>query len=344
MEMIRIDGALGEGGGQVLRTALTLSVITGRPFRIDRIRAGRAKPGLLRQHLTAVQAATEVGCAQVEGAVAGSQQLTFYPQAINAGDYRFAIGTAGSCTLVLQTILPALLLAGGPSRVRLSGGTHNPHAPPADFLARAFLPLLERMGAKAELRLLRHGFYPAGGGEIEVTIDPAPRLRPLVLEERGVLKARRAEALIAGIPFNVAERELETVRSRLGWQAGELHPVGLAKEQGPGNALVITLEHEAVTELFTGFGEKRLAAERVAGNLCREVRTYLESGAAVGPYLADQLLLPLALGGGSFTTLEPTQHTRTNMAVIEHFVDPQWQVETPGEGVWRIAGKGCSPR
>lgn len=336
MEIIHIDGAQGEGGGQVLRTALTLSLITGRPFRIDRIRAGRAKPGLLRQHLTAVEAAAAVGGARTDGAVAGSQSLEFHPQGISPGDYRFAIGTAGSCTLVLQTILPALLRAAGPSRIRLSGGTHNPHAPPADFLARAFLPLLVRMGAQVTLRLLRHGFYPAGGGEIEVAIEPAAELRPLILEERGALLERRAEALVAAVPFHVAERELETVRRRLGWRADELHPVGLRNDQGPGNVLMLTLVHEGITEVFTGFGERRTSAERVAEGVCRQAADYLESGAAVGPHLADQLLLPLALAGGHFTTMEPTLHTRTNLAVIGRFLPRHWGCDALGDGRWRI--------
>src|SRR6185436_13785565 len=174
--MISIDGSFGEGGGQILRTALSLSLATGAPFRIENIRAQRPKPGLLRQHLTAVQAAAAVGRAHVEGHTAGSLALTFTPTGVFPGDYAFAVGTAGSATLVLQTILPPLLAAGGRTVVTLEGGTHNPWAPPFDFLKRVFLPIVNRLGPRVEVALERYGFYPAGGGRFSVTIDPSPEL------------------------------------------------------------------------------------------------------------------------------------------------------------------------
>ena len=178
---VAIDGAVGEGGGQTLRTSLALSLVTGRAFRITNIRAGRAKPGLLRQHLTAVRAAVEISDAACDGAEIGAGELVFRPGAVRAGDYRFAIGTAGSTTLVLQTVLPALALAGGPSRLTLEGGTHNPFAPPFDFLARTFLPVFNRFGPQVEATLTRAGFYPAGGGQIAVSVVPVDRLRPVEL-------------------------------------------------------------------------------------------------------------------------------------------------------------------
>lgn len=335
-ELVVIDGAAGEGGGQILRSALSLSMLSGRPLRIEHIRAGRSKPGLLRQHLTAVQAAAAVCGAQVSGAVAGGQTLEFHPGPIRAGDYEFAIGTAGSCTLVLQTVLPALWQAPGPSRLRVSGGTHNPAAPPADFLQHAWLPLLARMGLHAELTLLRHGFYPAGGGSVEVRVTPGCTLQPLQLENRGALLECRAEALIAGVPGNVAERELATVARRLDWPAEVLHIHGLPASHGPGNALQLCLRHEHVTELFTAFGERGTAAETVARRACNAARDYLASPAAVGPWLADQLLLPLALAGGHFTTLEPSAHTRSNIAVIERFLPQRFGVEQIAVDCWRI--------
>jgi RNA 3'-terminal phosphate cyclase (ATP) len=207
---IELDGAQGEGGGQILRTALTLSMLTGTPFQIEHIRAGRSKPGLLRQHLTAVQAATEISGATVEGAEAGSQTLRFTPGPIRGGDYRFAIGTAGSCTLVLQTILPALWFADAPSTVSVSGGTHNRAAPPVDFLIRAWLPLVARMGVLQTLALKRHGFYPAGGGEVLATVTPcAGALGTLHLVERGAQQALRADGIVAGVRGGVARRELD---------------------------------------------------------------------------------------------------------------------------------------
>ena len=166
--MLLIDGSQGEGGGQILRTALGLSLVTGTAFRIEKIRAGRAKPGLLRQHLTAVNAATVIGDALVDGAELGSPALVFRPRSVRPGAYRFAVGTAGSASLVLQTVLPPLLTAGASSILTLEGGTHNPWAPPFDFLARAFLPLLERMGAPVRAAIQRYGFYPAGGGQFTV--------------------------------------------------------------------------------------------------------------------------------------------------------------------------------
>mgnify|MGYP001819094455 CR=1 FL=1 len=243
-----IDGSRGEGGGQVLRTALSLSLITGRPVRIHGIRARRRNPGLRRQHLTAVRAAAAVGDADTNGAQLGSQSLEFRPLRVRGGDYAFDIGTAGSCTLVLQTLLPALLAAKAAARIRLCGGTHNPHAPPADFLQRAFLPLLRRMGAHLELTLLRHGFYPAGGGELALEIAPTERLRPLHLTERGAFRRATAEALIASLPVQIAERELATLRRTLGWDDTQLRRRDLPADRGPGNALVATIEHAQVVE------------------------------------------------------------------------------------------------
>jgi RNA 3'-terminal phosphate cyclase (ATP) len=204
--MITIDGSFGEGGGQILRTSLALSLVTGHAFRIQNIRAGRAKPGLLRQHLTAVQAAVEVGDAAVDGATLGSKELVFKPGKVRAGDYRFAVGTAGSATLVLQTILPALIIGKEPSRLTLEGGTHNPHAPPFDFLDRAFLPLLNRTGPQVSMKLERIGFYPAGGGRFTVEIIPTDKLKGLDLRERGESKGRSARAIFSNLSAGVANR------------------------------------------------------------------------------------------------------------------------------------------
>src|SRR5437016_1414247 len=190
--MISIDGSEGEGGGQILRTSLALSLVTGQPFRMDRIRAKRQKPGLLRQHLTAVEAAKAVGCAEVMGAAMNSQTLEFRPAVVTPGNYRFAVGTAGSATLVLQTVLPSLLTASSTSTLTLEGGTHNPLAPPFDFLARSFMPLIQRMGPSVELELRRPGFFPDGGGRFHVRIEPVKKLPRLVLLDRGAIRGQRA--------------------------------------------------------------------------------------------------------------------------------------------------------
>lgn len=318
---IRIDGSYGEGGGQILRTALSLSLVTGKSFRIDRIRAGRQKPGLLRQHLTSVLAVAEVGQAKVEGAVLGSQELSFEPGRVRAGDYKFAVGTAGSGTLVFQTILPALMFAEGPSRVVIEGGTHNEMAPPFPFLARTFLPLLERMGPKVELQLERHGFYPAGGGRFRATIQPVEALKPLRLGARGEITGRKVRATVANLPRHIAEREVETASGLLNWGA-ETHAVEPhCESNGPGNIVMVEIGSGEVTEIFSAFGKLGVSAEQVGEMAAREAREYLSTQAVAGEHLTDQLLLPMALAGsGCFTAQKLNSHAQTNMAVIGQFL------------------------
>ena len=326
--MIEIDGSEGEGGGQMLRSALSLSMCTHQAFRLKNIRAKREKPGLMRQHLTALQAAAAVCDAKVTGAEVGSAEITFRPGTVKPGDYQFAIGTAGSTTLVLQTVLPALLTASIPSTVRITGGTHNKAYPPVDFLQRAYLPLVERMGPTVQLDLVRHGFYPRGGGEILARVTPAARLTAITLNDRGARTGGYAEAYISGIPMHVASRELEIVGKMLNWTADNLHIRGLSGEFGPGNALTVTVEHEHITEVFTGFGEKGVSAESVAKRAVDAARSYLASEAVVGRHLADQLLLPMALaGGGEFTTMPVTQHFESHVEIIEKFVSRRVEME-----------------
>jgi RNA 3'-terminal phosphate cyclase (ATP) len=320
MTLLNIDGSIGEGGGQVLRTALASSLVTGTPFRIEKIRAGRQRPGLMRQHLAAVRAAVEISGAAATGADVGSQELTFRPGPVRAGSYSFKIGSAGSTTLVLETVLPALALAGAPSTIEVEGGTHNPLAPPFDFIARAWLPLLERMGVKARARLERPGFYPAGGGRIVAEIEPAPAFRPLELTERGEIFDRRATARVASLSHDIAKRELAVVEKKLGWERLWLRVEPLDDAFGPGNVLVLEVASRNVREVFTGFGEKGVSAEEVARVTCDAVREYLAAGVPVGEHLADQLLLPLALArGGRFRTLPLSSHARTAIEVIRMF-------------------------
>lgn len=329
VETIEIDGSHGEGGGQMLRTALSLAMITGKPFRMQHIRAKRNKPGLLRQHLTAVQAAAQICGAQVTGAEANSQSLSFAPGKIKGGDYRFAIGTAGSCTLVLQTLLPALWFADGTSTLHISGGTHNPAAPPADFLIRSWLPLMRAMGADMDIELLRHGFYPAGGGEIRAHVKPVAVLQPLRLETKGELQQIKAIAVVAGVPVEVAQRELARASSQLGNITPELRV--LSSREGPGNVLMIELIYPQLIELFSVCGERGVSSETVAERAAKQARLFRDSPACAGEHLADQLLLPMALAGGSFTAQVLSAHAHSNLAVIEKFlgVVPQ-RVETDG--------------
>ena len=325
---ILIDGSNGEGGGQILRTSLSLSLVTGRPFRIEKIRAGRQKPGLLRQHLAAVNAATEISRAKVEGAELGSQQLTFRPGPVRPGAYRFAVGSAGSATLVFQTVLPALMLASAPSQLTLEGGTHNPLAPPFDFLANSFLPLLNRMGPQVEVQLDKAGFYPAGGGRFEAQITPATALQPLEIVNRGEICHRKATVLLANLPAHIAERELAILRDQLPWPAEAFTAQTDLRSPGPGNAILVEVGCNDVIETFSAFGQKGVRAEVVIKELIREVRHYLTSEAPVGEYLADQLLLPLALaGGGQFKTVGLSRHTKTNMDVIARFLPVNFEAK-----------------
>lgn len=341
--MIEIDGAVGEGGGQILRTSLALSMCTGQPFTLARIRARRAKPGLMRQHLTCVQAAAAVSGATVRGAELGSGTLVFEPGAVRAGEHVFSVGTAGSCTLVLQTVWPALMLADAPSRLKLSGGTHNPMAPPFHFLERCYAPLLKRLGAASELSLRRHGFYPAGGGEIEVTVHPAgDALQPFDLLERGAVVESYAECLAPALAHLVAVRELKTLASALNWSDEQLRVPVVRQNEGPGNALMATLAYAQVCELFTQFGEKGVSSEQVAYALVKDVCRYRRSTAALGPHLADQWALPLALavwkrgGAAAYTCTELTDHATTNFQMIERFLPVRFETSEV-EGGWRVS-------
>ena len=318
--MLVIDGAMGEGGGQVLRSSLALSAVTGTPFRIESIRARRSRPGLLRQHLTAVRAIAEVCGARMHGDALGSRELTFEPGEVQHGDYHFAVGTAGSTTLVFQTVLPPLLLAAGRSRIVFEGGTHNPMAPPFDFIARTFLPLLQRMGASVTAELKRPGFYPAGGGRFVVDLTGGQPLSGLSLLERGDVEQVGIEARVSQIREHVATREMKALAGALADLPIEAD-TAVVESAGPGNVAVVTVRTPQLTATFTGFGERGVKAEKVAHRLAGEVRKYLAADAPVGEHLADQLLIPLALGGGGeYRTVEPSLHTRTNIEVIEAFL------------------------
>lgn len=326
--MIRIDGSSGEGGGQILRSALSLSLVTGKPFRIENIRAKRERAGLLRQHLTAVLAAAEVGAGTVEGAELNSKTLTFTPGTIKPGSHRFVIGTAGSGTLVLQTVLPALITAPGPSLLKIEGGTHNLHAPPFDFLDRCFLPVINRLGPKVGVSLERYGFYPAGGGCFKVSVEPSARLSRIELIGRGEITACRVVAIVANLPRTIAQRELDTIARRLKSEPLELEIIETDNSVGPGNIVLIELVTSmGFKEVICGFGRLRTSAEAVATEASDRARAYLASEAVAGEHLADQLLLPFALaGGGTFTAQCVTRHARTNMEVISAFLPVEFVV------------------
>ncbi len=338
--MITIDGSQGEGGGQILRTSLALSAITGTPVTIEKVRAKRPKPGLQRQHLVAVLAAARVCGGQVEGAELGSRALAVHPQKPIAGDYHFDIGSAGSCTLVLQTVLPILLHGEGASTVTITGGTHNGMAPPVEFLAESFLPLLHRVGISASIELQRHGFYPAGGGAIRATIQPGVGSTALDLCERGKAIGRHAEAIVANLPAHVASRAAQAVKHSLHWSHDEVDEREV-RADGPGNALIARLRYANITTVVSAFGELRKAAEKVAAEAVSQVRRYTEAGVPVCEHLADQLLLPLALGkGGRFRTVKPSDHTTTNAAIIARFLGEVVTMEQQGADDWLVMVTG----
>ncbi len=292
----------------------------------------------MRQHLTAVLAAAEVGGAEVEGAALGSRQVVFRPGPIRSGNYAFRVGTAGSATLVLQTVLPALLLAEGASNLVLEGGTHNPMAPPVDFLEKAYLPLLNRLGPRVEVQLVRPGFYPAGGGKFSVRVQPAKQLGRLKLPDRGAILARRVRAMVANLPRHIAERECRTITRETGWDEASLTIDEVKGSHGPGNAVIIELEAEHLTEVFTAFGQLGVRAEDVAQEALRQAEEYLAAGVPVGRYLADQLMLPLGIGaplgsgGGVFRTMDLSLHATTHLDILRRFLEIHVQVDREDDG------------
>jgi RNA 3'-terminal phosphate cyclase (ATP) len=330
--MQMIDGSFGEGGGQTLRSSLALSMVTGEPVRLVNVRARRSKPGLRPQHLAAVRAAATVCGAVVEGDVVGSREITFRPGPVAAGDFEFSVGTAGSATLVFQTVLPALLCASGSSVVTLEGGTHNPLAPPFEFLANVFLPIVNRMGPRIEVALERHGFSPAGGGRFTARIEPADRLDGVELLTRGAIRRERAIAIISQLPEHIAERELERIRGKTNWPRESLHRKVVRDSTGPGNVVMIEVESDAGTELFAGFGERGVRAESVADRVVRAYRRYVEGDVPVGEHLADQLLLPMALSGsGAFRTLALSNHTTTHIELLRRLAARRVSVEAESD-------------
>lgn len=316
-----LDGAAGEGGGQILRSALTLSIVTGTPFVIERIRAGRNKPGLMRQHLTSVRAAAAISGADVEGAVLGSTRLAFRPGPVEGGDFTLDVGSAGASSLVLQTIALPLALGRGPSHVRVRGGTHVPFAPAYPFLAEAWLPLVRQAGAEIELELAHTGFYPAGGGDVVMRTTPCAGLSALHLPgERGPLVAH-AHAIVAGLPERIARRELSAIATALPELAPSVSSASV-ESPGPGNAawVIVRDTDSGVTNVFSAIGEREVSAEEVGRRVAASALAWGETGAAVEAHLTDQLMLPIALAGaGSFSASALTLHARTNAEVIRAF-------------------------
>jgi RNA 3'-terminal phosphate cyclase (ATP) len=339
--MMVIDGSIGEGGGQILRTALGLSIVTGRPFRLVKVRAGRAKPGLLRQHLASVRAAAAIGAARVTGDHLGSTELTFEPTGVVTGEHRVEIGSAGSALLVVQAALPAMLSADRPTTLVVVGGTHNPSAPPAPFVERVFLPCLRLLGADVRFTCVRPGFYPNGGGEVRIDVTPA-RLTPASWLERGDT-TYTATALMSALSRSIGAREVAWLGDRLDIPADRRTVEQVAGPVGPGNAVWVEAAWDGGRALFTGFGERGRSAEDVAKGVFNEVLLWEAARVPVDAHLADQLLVPLALaGGGAFRTTPPTPHCTTNAEIIRRFLPVEIAVETVRAGVVEVRVARCS--
>ena len=340
--MLEIDGSYGEGGGQILRTALSFSCLTGIPFRMENIRRGRHKPGLMPQHLAAVRAACAISGAQAQGAEPGSTGIVFTPEAVRGGEFEFAIGTAGSATLLLQTLVPPLLRADRPSRVTISGGTHVPASPSFHYLAEVFAPLLRRLGGDVRLAIRTYGFYPRGGGEICAEIAPAREFRPLVLTARGEVQRITGWSGVCNLPSGIAERQRAAAQETLAECPGDVRrqaDITLLEAPGPGQGtfLFLRAETDTVAAGCTSLGARDKRAETVGTEAAGELFAHLSTGKVFDPHLADQVVPFLALSPekSAFTTSRITRHLLTNLWVINLFRPLRYRVTgeegEPGE-------------
>jgi RNA 3'-terminal phosphate cyclase (ATP) len=340
--MLHLDGAYGEGGGQLVRTSLALATLLGEPVKITDIRAGRAKPGLRPQHLTGVKALAHISQAEVEGATLGSRELTFRPRTVKGGSYFFdvaeKIGSAGAVTLVVQALLPPLLATREPSTLTIRGGTHVAWSPPAHYLMYVFLPALAELGGNASLTLTRWGWYPRGGGEVRLAINPVTRLAPREWLTPPDLTDFRALSAASRVPYHVIQRQAKRLQERLGSslpvtaeEAASLDPGSFVFLWGPRAG-------------FSALGARGKPAEKVADEVVGEFLSFQTRQAALDRHLADQIVLYFAQAGGTsvFTTAEVTSHLITNLWVIEQFYGPTFQVRgilgEPGEITCRGRG------
>ncbi len=320
--MITIDGSFGEGGGQILRTSLSLAAITGTEVKLENLRANRPKPGLMRQHLACAKAVAEICGGELEGAELKSSRLVFRPNKIRGGEYHFAIGSAGSTILLAQTVLPVLLFADAPSTVAIEGGTYNEKAPAYDFFELTYLPCLRKMGVEADVDMKRVGFYPAGCGRIELNVKPVRAWRRLSLLERGELQDALATAIGSGLDKSILVDELRFFQAGLEHIVDFRTEIADVKSAGPGNVLLAKLRYDNLTEVFSVCGNFGVSRQSVAKQTVRYAWQYLSHNWVVGQFLADQLMLPMALGaGGDYLTGRPTLHSETNRAVIKRFMD-----------------------
>ena len=349
METAYVDGSTGEGGGQILRTSLALSCITGKALHIDNIRAARRNAGLAKQHLVCVEAARGICDAKCQGAALGSKVLDFQPGSIRSGDYHFDIGSAGSASLVIQAVLPALFLAGQPSTVTVTGGTHNPMAPPFDFLCETFLPAIAVAGFHADCRLIKPGFFPAGGGKMTINVQPWEENTSRAIDPFDFAQGRLCEPLeqpqiyariyTAKLPAHIAQRQ-KRLLSESGLDLQDIEHVEVTDSVGAGNCVMIRLCSSSRTTLFTAYGMRGKRSQEVVGEVVAQAKDFSASGAAIDRFLADQLLLYMALAkSGCYTTNELSTHLQTNMGIIQKFLPISFNVQRH-ERAYRIC---CHP-
>lgn len=361
---IEIDGSQGEGGGQILRTALALSIVTGKPARITAIRAGRKNPGLAPQHLSGVVAAARVSGAEVTGAEIGSTEISFVPRrrafdedslSINVADAARG-GSAGSVTLILQAILIPLVLSQRRVDLTVEGGTHVAWSPPFDYFSDVFLPALSRMGVDAGCSLEGFGFYPIGGGKASVRIagirggaaagPSRPSLHPTSIVERGALVHVMGRAVVANLPQGIAERMARRAAEILSEKGIEtdIRPIRAAG-RSTGAGIFLTAQYEKTRAGFGALGKRGLPAERVALEACRDFFAFEKSGAAVDRHLGDQLLLPMALASGrSEMAVEAvTSHLLTNVHVIRRFIPSRIEIAGEENAPGRVVVEGVKP-
>ena len=343
-EAVQIDGAFGEGGGQIIRTSLSLAAMTGRAVEISNIRARRSKPGLQPQHVTAVRAAAKLCEAEMSGDRVGSTHLWFGPRTpVKQGDYHFDIGTAGATGLVAQTVLVPLTRAAGTSKVTITGGTHVPHAPAADYVEAVYVPVLQRAGLELAFSYPAAGFYPKGGGQVELEVRAPALSTSLDLTDRGKLKSLRAFIVTSNLPDHVAERGTATVEKFMK-AVGRSVAVERRNKASPstGAAVVIVAECENGFGAFTGIGERGRPMEKVAEAPCEEFMRWWKSGAACDEHLADQLVLPLAFAAeeSRWTTPVVTDHLRTVLSVAGQFLPIESDVVDHSDGTGTVMLRG----
>lgn len=340
--LLHIDGSQGEGGGQIVRTALALAALLQKNVKISNIRANRKRPGLRPQHLVAVRALSEITRAEMEGAHENSGQLSFAPGTIRGGDYRFIIKTAGSTSLVLAAVLPPLLFAAVPSRITIEGGTHVPFSPPYHYLETVFCPALLAMGGRVEMRLEKWGWYPEGGGSVNIRVSPCQGLQAVRLTRRGRLRGLELLVGLANLPLHIARREREQVEKIMEKNGFEVKSGFVpASSLGTGNVVFLKGVFERAVAGFSALGRKGKPAEKVAEEVCRDWLTFINTGAAVDPHLADQLLVYMALARGksALRTTGMTSHLLTNIGIIERFLPVHFDLD-PEKGLVEVEGAG----